>query len=48
MTSTNIDHEWQNFMNTNFDISQLIEEQVNTKHNEINIPKCSEIYISKD
>ena len=44
--ASNLDNEWENFMNTNFDIGKLIEENVNTKKNEIIIPKCGDIYIS--
>ena len=44
--SSNIDNEWENFMSTNFDIGKLIEENVNTKHTDVVIPKCSDIYIS--
>lgn len=46
MTSTNIDLEWENFMNTDFNINKLIEENVNVKQDADNIPKCSDIYIS--
>ena len=44
--ASNLDNEWENFMNTNFDIGKLIEENVNTKKKEIIIPKCGDIYIS--
>lgn len=42
----NLDSEWENFMNTNFDIDKLIEENIDKKINTINIPKSSDIYIS--
>ena len=43
---SNIDSEWENFMKTDFNINQLIEDNVNIKYNSVNIPKCSDIYIS--
>jgi TATA-box binding protein (TBP) (component of TFIID and TFIIIB) len=46
MENFNLDNEWEQFMNTNFDIEKLIEDNINKKQNEIFVPKCSDIYIS--
>jgi TATA-box binding protein (TBP) (component of TFIID and TFIIIB) len=46
MEDFNLDNEWEQFMNTNFDIDKLIEDNISKKQNEVYIPKCSDIYIS--
>lgn len=41
-----LNDDWETFMNTNFDVEKLIEENVSSKNIKINTPKCSDIYIS--